>query len=59
MSTLRGGFNGSLQHRVQSIGRAFEAQGLSRTLVQAQGDLVEIALRELRRLSVGSAREMI
>src|SRR4051812_11175167 len=33
MSALRGGFNGSLQHRVQSIGRRLEAQGLSRTLV--------------------------
>ena len=33
MPVLIGGFNGSLQHRAQSIGWAFEAQGLSRTLV--------------------------
>ena len=46
-SALGGGFNGSLQHRVQSIGGAFEAQGLSRTLVQAQGNLVEMGLGEV------------
>ena len=57
MSALGGGFNGSLQHQVQSIGRAFEAQGLSRALVQPQGDLVEVGLGELR--EVRSFREVL
>ena len=52
-----GGFNGSLQHRAQPIGRAFEAQGLSGTLVQTQGDLVEVGLGEGR--EVGSFREVL
>jgi hypothetical protein len=38
MSALRGGFNGSLQHRAQSFGGAFEAQNLSRTLVRFKDD---------------------
>jgi hypothetical protein len=33
-----GGFNGSLQHRAQSFGAAFEAQNLSRTLVRFKDD---------------------
>jgi hypothetical protein len=57
MSAIGGGFNGSLQHRAQSIGRAFEAQGLSRTLVQAQGDLVEMGLGDGR--EIGSFREVL
>ena len=48
MSAYGGGFNGSWQHRVHSIGRAFKAQGLSRTLIEAQGNLIEIRLGELR-----------
>jgi len=57
MSVRGGGFNGSLQHRVQSIGRAFEAQGLSRSLVEPQRFLVEVGLGELR--EVGSSREVL
>ena len=47
---LGGGFNRSVQHRAQSICGAFEAQGLSGTLVQAQGDLIEMGLGELREI---------
>lgn len=46
LTAFQGEFNGSLQHRVQSIGGAFEAQGLSRTLIQTQGNLVEVDLGE-------------
>jgi len=35
-SAFDGGFNGSLQHRAQSIGRSFNAQGLSRSLVEPE-----------------------
>ena len=57
MAALGGEFNGSLQHRVHSIRGGIKAQGLSRALIEAQGDLVEIALRELRQIS--SFREVL
>jgi hypothetical protein len=39
-AALGGGFNGSMQHCSQSIGRCFKAQGLPGTLVEAHGDAV-------------------
>ena len=50
MSALSGVFNRSLQHRSQSIGRSFKPQGLARTLVETQSDLVQVGLRELREI---------
>jgi hypothetical protein len=44
MSALGGGFNRSMQHCCQFIGRRFESQGFSRSLVQAQRNLVQIRL---------------
>jgi hypothetical protein len=45
-SLLGDEFNRSVQHQSQSIGWGFEAQGLSRALVEAQGDRVEVGLGE-------------
>ena len=50
-------FNRSVQHHLQSIGWRFEAQGLSRTLIEPQGNRVEIALGDAR--EVGSSREVL
>lgn len=48
MSALAGGFNGSEQHRVHSIGGRVKAQGFSRALIEASSDFTEVSLRELR-----------
>jgi hypothetical protein len=57
MSALRGEFNGSLPHHVHPIRRGVKAQSLSRALIKAQDDLVEVDLRELRKIS--SSREVL
>ena len=54
---LTGGFNRSVQHQSQSIGRGFETQGLSRTLIEPQGDRVQVVLREAR--EIGSSWEIL
>ena len=54
---LEGEFNRSVQHQSQSIGWGFEAQGLSRALVEPQGNRVEVGLGEAR--EIGSSREVL
>src|SRR5215469_10953875 len=51
------GFNRSAQHRLQFIGRRFEAQGLSRTLIESQGNRIQVTLRGAR--EVGSSWEVL
>ncbi len=46
-----------MQHQSQSIGWGFEAQGLSRTLIEPQGDRVEVGLGEAR--EIASSREVL
>jgi hypothetical protein len=50
-------FNRSVQHRLQSIGRRLEAQGLSRTLIEPQSNCVQITLRDAR--EIGSSQEVL
>src|SRR5580704_13174431 len=50
-------FNRSAQHRLKSIGWRFEAQGLSRSLIEPQSNRVQIALRDAR--EVGPSREVL
>src|ERR1700721_4568813 len=52
-----GEFNWSVQHQSQSIGWGFEAQGLSRALIEPQGDRVEVGLGEAR--EIGSSGEVL
>src|SRR6478735_7087713 len=54
---LGGAFNRSVQHQSQSIGRGFEAQGLSRALIEPQRNWVEVGLGEAR--EIGSSREIL
>src|SRR5882757_3113396 len=55
---LSGGeFNRSVQHQLQSIGRGFEGQGLSRALIEPQGNAIEVSLGEAR--EIGSSREVL
>jgi hypothetical protein len=56
-SVCLGEFNRSVQHQSQSIGWGFEAQGLSRALIEPQGDRVEVGLGEAREIS--SFREVL
>ena len=37
-----GEFNRSVQHQLQSIGRGFEGQGLSRALIEPQSNAIEV-----------------
>jgi hypothetical protein len=46
-----------MDHCNHSFRRDAKAQGLSRALIEVQGDLVEIALREL--LQISSFREVL
>ena len=46
-----------MQHQSQSIDWGFEAQGLSRALIEPQGDRVEVGLGEAR--EIGSSREVL
>ena len=46
-----------MQHQSQSIGWGFEAQGLSRALIEPQGDRVEVGLGEAR--EIGPSREVL
>ena len=57
MSAFDGGFNRSMQHRAESIGGGFKAQGLSRTLIEPQGDPAQVRPRETRKLC--SPREIL
>src|SRR5262245_66406064 len=41
-----GEFNRSVQHQLQSIGRGFEGQGLSRALIELQSNGIEVGLGE-------------
>src|SRR5271169_6078907 len=50
-------FNRSVQHRSEFIGRGFEAQGLSRTLIESQSDRIEMGLGDAR--EVGSSWEVL
>src|SRR5262245_39122107 len=52
-----GEFNRSVQHQLQSIGRGFEGQGLSRALIEPQSNGVEVGLGEAR--EIGSSREVL
>src|SRR5262245_15468216 len=52
-----GEFNRSVQHQLQSIGRGFEGQGLSRALIEPQSNGIEVGLREAR--EIGSSREVL
>jgi len=45
-----GEFNRSVQHQSQSIGWGFEAQSLSRALIEPQGDRAEAGLGEAREI---------
>src|SRR5258705_12063599 len=55
---LSGGeFNRSVQHQLQSIGRGFEGQGLSRALIEPQSNAIEVGLGEAR--EIGSSREVL
>src|ERR1700721_214390 len=47
----------SVRHQSQSIGWGFEAQGLSRALIEPQGDRVEVGLGEAR--EIGSSGEVL
>ena len=53
----RGEFNRSVQHQLQSIGRGFEGQGLSRALIEPQSNAIEVGLGEAR--EIGSSREVL
>src|SRR5215468_6650314 len=61
MSAVRppwgGEFNRSVQHQLQSIGRGFEGQGLSRALIEPQSNAIEVGLGEAR--EIGSSREVL
>jgi hypothetical protein len=46
-----------VQHRLESIGWRFKAQGFSRTLIEPQSNRVQITLRDAR--EVGSSREVL
>jgi hypothetical protein len=46
-----------MQHRLQSIGRAVKAQGLSRALIEPQRYPVQVGLRETREIC--SPREIL
>src|SRR5262245_27427676 len=50
-------FNRSVQHQLQSIGRGFEGQGLSRALIEPQSNGIEVGLGEAR--EIGSSREVL
>src|SRR6266446_9641250 len=52
-----GEFNRSVQHQLQSIGRGFEGQGLSRALIEPQSNGIEVGLGEVR--EIGSSREVL
>src|SRR5262245_6731400 len=52
-----GEFNRSVQHQLQSIGRSFEGQGLSRALIEPQSNGIEVGLGEAR--EIGSSREVL
>src|SRR5262245_188842 len=52
-----GEFNRSVQHQLQSIGRGFEGQGLSRALIEPQSNCIEVGLGEAR--EIGSSREVL
>src|SRR5262245_28567165 len=52
-----GEFNRSVQHQLQSIGRGFEGQGLSRALIEPQSNGIEVGLGEAR--EIGSSREVL
>ena len=52
-----GEFNRSVQHQLQSIGRGFEGQGLSRALIEPQSNAIEVGLGEAR--EIGSSREVL
>ena len=54
---LVGEFNRSVQHQLQSIGRGFEGQGLSRALIEPQSNGIEVGLGEAR--EIGSSREVL
>src|SRR5256885_10747772 len=54
---LVGEFNRSVQHQLQSIGRGFEGQGLSRALIEPQSNAIEVGLGEAR--EIGSSREVL
>src|SRR5262245_50203184 len=47
----------SVQHQLQSIGRGFEGQGLSRALIEPQSNGIEVGLGEAR--EIGSSREVL
>src|SRR5262249_18983760 len=53
----RGEFNRSVQHQLQSIGRGFEGQGLSRALIEPQSNAIEVGLGEAR--EIGFSREVL
>ena len=46
-----------MQHQLQSIGRGFEGQGLSRALIEPQSNAIEVGLGEAR--EIGSSREVL
>ena len=46
-----------MQHQLQSIGRSFEGQGLSRALIEPQSNGIEVGLGEAR--EIGSSREVL
>ena len=52
-----GDLNRSTQHQLQSIGRGFEGQGLSRALIEPQSNAIEVGLGEAR--EIGSSREVL
>src|SRR5262245_17606703 len=52
-----GEFNRSVQHQLQSIGRGFEGQGLSRALIEPQSNAIEVGLGEAR--EIGSSRDVL
>src|SRR5262249_49574510 len=52
-----GEFNRSVQHQLQSIGRGFEGQGLSRALIEPQSNAIEGGLGGAR--EIGSSREVL
>src|SRR5262249_34358113 len=54
---LEGEFNRSVQHQLQSIGRGFEGQGLSRALIEPQSNAIEGGLGEAG--EIGSSREVL
>src|SRR5438270_636218 len=48
MTAFDGGFNRSMQHCSQSIGKCFKAQGLPGRSIKAQGDPVQVRLERSR-----------